>query len=113
MTTKRKMKNDILLAVIILAVAFVAFFAFFVSLSDGTTVNVVIDGETVASYSLSEDREETFKTEWGENILVIKNGEAVMKYADCPDGICVAHRAISRSGETVVCLPHRLVIEIE
>ena len=113
MALQKKIKNDILLAVIILAVAAVAFLGFFLTLSDGTTVNVIIDGEVTASYSLSEDREEVIKTEWGENTLVIENGEARVKYADCPDGICVAHREVSRSGETIVCLPHRLVIEIE
>ena len=35
-----------------------------------------------------------------------------MKEADCPDQICVRHKAISKSGESIVCLPHKVVVEI-
>ena len=42
-----------------------------------------------------------------------KNGEAYVSEADCPDGICAAHRPISHVGETIVCLPHRVVIKVE
>ncbi len=35
-----------------------------------------------------------------------------MKEADCPDKVCVGMRRISKSGETIVCLPHKLVIAI-
>ena len=27
-------------------------------------------------------------------------------------GICVRHRPIDRSGDTIICLPHKLVAEI-
>jgi len=33
--------------------------------------------------------------------------------ADCPDRLCVKQRAISKQGETIVCLPHRLIVKIE
>jgi len=36
-----------------------------------------------------------------------------MLEADCRDGICVDHTPISLNGETIICLPHRLVIEID
>ena len=36
-----------------------------------------------------------------------------MKEADCPDQICRKHKAIDKSGETIVCLPHKVVIEVE
>jgi len=32
--------------------------------------------------------------------------------ADCPDKICVKHTNIKNAGETIICLPHKLVIEI-
>lgn len=32
--------------------------------------------------------------------------------ADCKDQICADHKAIEKSGETIVCLPHKVVIEI-
>ena len=34
------------------------------------------------------------------------------RLASCPDGICAAHKPISREGESIVCLPHRVVITV-
>ncbi len=48
----------------------------------------------------------------GEGILIIKDGEAYMQEADCPNQICVHHSPVSHKGETIVCLPNRVIIEI-
>ena len=48
----------------------------------------------------------------GKCILVISDGKADMESADCPNQICVHHGAISHTGETIVCLPNRVVIEV-
>ena len=47
-----------------------------------------------------------------ENIIEISGGSVRMIYADCPDKICVRTGAISRSGQSIVCAPHRVVITI-
>jgi hypothetical protein len=36
-----------------------------------------------------------------------------MKDADCPDKLCEKTGKISKNGETIVCLPHRVVVEIQ
>ena len=33
--------------------------------------------------------------------------------ADCPDKLCVHQKAIERTNETIVCLPHKVVVEIQ
>ncbi len=48
----------------------------------------------------------------GECVLIIKEGEAYMQEADCPNQICVHHSPVSHKGETIVCLPNRVIIEI-
>ena len=48
----------------------------------------------------------------GTNVMQIKDGKVTMKKADCKDQICADHKAIEKSGETIVCLPHKVVIEI-
>ena len=45
--------------------------------------------------------------------MQIKDGKVTMKEADCRDQICADHKAIEKSGETIVCLPHKVVIEIK
>ena len=53
------------------------------------------------------------QTGHGTNVLVIENGSAYMEEADCPDGYCKRQGTISRVNETIVCLPHKLVAEVE
>ena len=47
------------------------------------------------------------------NTLVIKDEMADMIFADCPDQICVKHAPISNVGETIICLPNKVVVTIE
>ncbi len=80
---------------------------------EGAAVTVLIDGKETASYSLKTPGEYLIHTPDGTNRLVIQDGEAFVKEADCPDGICKHHTPISKVGETVVCLPHKLVFRID
>lgn len=77
-------------------------------------VKVVQDGQTLGVYPLLEDR--TVSLPYGEdhyNLLLISGGEASVSDADCPDGLCIHQRAVSRKGESIICLPHKLVIQVE
>ena len=46
------------------------------------------------------------------NLLSIADGAVRMEAADCRDQICVRHRPVSAGGESIICLPHKLVVEI-
>lgn len=46
------------------------------------------------------------------NLLSVEDGKVCMAASDCRDQICVRHRPVSGSGESIICLPHRLVVEI-
>ncbi len=105
-------KHDfIVIGIIIIAAAAIFAFLYFGN-NGGVYVNVEIDGKTVETFSLSEDRTFVIETENGTNTLVIKDGYASVSEADCPDKICVHHRKINRNGESIICLPHRVVISI-
>ena len=111
----QKSRNDIILAVVIVLIAAAGLLLFVFNREQGSTVSVKVDGIQIASYPLAEDREVPIKTGDNDehiNVLVIKDGKASISEADCPDKICVETRAVSYVGETVVCLPHKLVIEI-
>ena len=76
-------------------------------------VEVAVDGEVVMTLPLSEDTEVTIEgVDGGENLLIIQDGTAKIESASCPDGICVRHYAISRDGESIICLPNRVVVTI-
>ena len=47
------------------------------------------------------------------NVIEVERGRIRMQSADCPDGTCVRTGWISGGVAPIVCLPHRLVIELE
>lgn len=108
-------RNDVLFAGAVLLAALLGWLVFhFVYGKEGARVRVTQDGEVCAEYSLSEDREVRIaeKEAGGSNVLVIKDGRAYVSEADCPDKLCVKQKSISHTGESIVCLPHKLVITI-
>lgn len=80
-----------------------------------TSVIVVKDGEILNRYKIDKNYEKTFEIDLdGEkNKIEIKNGQVRMIEANCHDRLCVKSRPISKSGEMIVCLPHKLYIKIE
>lgn len=78
----------------------------------GQFVKITRNGSVIGEYSLYKDGVITIEGDGGENTLTIKNGKADMSDADCPDKICVSHKPISKTGESIVCLPHKIVVEI-
>jgi len=79
----------------------------------GNLVRITVDGEEYGVYNLEQDQEIPIEID-GEvtNTLVIKDGKADMIEADCPDQICVNTAAIYAENETIVCLPHKVVVEV-
>ena len=111
----RKIKNDIIFIAILLAVVSLVGLAFFIFRDEGDTVTVTVDGAVYAEYSLAENIRLDIRTGDGDsesNVLIIKDGVAYVESATCPDGICASHKPISREGESIVCLPHRVVITV-
>lgn len=104
-------RNDWLLAAGILIVAVVLFCVpIFRGAQNGGSVSVMVDGELFGTYSLGVDQTVDIN---GSNRLVISGGTARMEWADCPDQVCVHHREISLDGESIICLPNRVVLAVE
>lgn len=111
----RTLRNDLILVAVITVIAAIGLFLWNSNRTQGTGVAVYIDGVQTAVYPLSENREVDIITGDEEehlNRLVIRDGTVSVSEANCPDAICVKTRAATYVGETIVCLPHKLVIEI-
>lgn len=78
----------------------------------GGSVEITIDGTLYQSLPLSENTSIELPTKTGRNILTIQDGIADMTDADCPDQLCVKQKPISHTGETLVCLPHKIVVKV-
>ena len=111
---KKKLQNDLILLAVILAAAFAAWGVIKLASPAGKYAVVELDGKTIASYPLDTDTRVSIPSAGDHvNVLVIENGKANVDSADCPDRLCVKQRQISKAGETIICLPHKLIIRIE
>ena len=78
----------------------------------GGEVQVRVAGEIIGTYQLNKDQTITIEGVGGSNLLVIENGTAAITEADCPDALCVNMGKINRAGQSIVCLPHQVVVEV-
>ena len=78
-------------------------------------VRVTVDGKGYGTYPLSKDDTIEIKNVDGDvtNTLVIKDGVADVTAADCPDHLCVKQKAISKEGESIICLPNKVVVTVK
>ena len=107
---RRRIRYDVLLiAAVLLAAAALALAVR--PGGPGAQVLVLRDGEELGRYPLGEDRTLTIgEAEY--NVLEIRNGRAAVTDANCGDHTCIRTGAVSRAGERIICLPHRLEIRI-
>ena len=109
----RSHRNDILLAAVLLLLG--GALALFLRLTRqaGGTVSVQMAGKVVMELPLDEDRSLVLGEGEHTNTLIIKDGKARVAEATCPDGLCVGQGTVQYAGESIVCLPHRLVITVQ
>lgn len=123
-------KNDFILIGIVLIIALGIFLGYRVITGSGNggTVLISTGGTEYARLSLKDNgtyiikaseplkkissEEELKNISAPFNILTINDGVAYMKEASCPDLLCVHQAKISKTGEQIVCLPNKIVVEI-
>ena len=102
-------RRDLMLILSLVSIAAILSIILALTSRDGGYIKVEINGKEIARYSLDEDGEYPI----GEgNVLAIEDGEAYMKYADCPDGTCVRTGRISKRGQTIICLPNKVAVTV-
>ena len=109
-----KLKKDIILLLGIILAAFLLWLIPYLLNKDASAmVTVYQNGHEIGKYPLGKEQTISIPSgEGGYNLLFISGGEASISDADCPDGLCVRQRAVDRNGESIICLPHKLVIQI-
>ena len=93
-------------------VAFIAMLLIKVFQKTGYNVEVRVDGKVVKELPLDKDTSYVCETYMGVNTVLIEGGEVHVTDADCPDKICEDYKPISKVGEAIICLPHKLVVEV-
>ena len=84
--------------------------SFFVGKQEAGQVVVKVSGVLEGTYSLKEEQNIAINDT---NVFEIKDEEVKMISATCPDQHCVHQKAISKNGESIICLPNKVVVEIK
>ena len=102
-----------------LLIAAAAGSAAFLLLRDGRTEHPVaritrggVLLEEIELDTVSESYSFVLEDSLGSNTVLVEHGRIRVSAADCPDQVCVNQGFISDGTVTIVCLPHRLIVEI-
>jgi len=114
---------DIIIVCSLILLSFLPFFIFQEVQKGKATENAVnvavisVNNKEVKRIALDESKEPIIfdiKDEDGDvNTIEVVSGKIRIKAANCNDQVCIRTGFISKPGETIVCLPHKLIIEIQ
>ena len=106
--------------IIIFAAIFVICCAAFLCITNfgkaGTVAKIYVDGEIYEEINLdavTKPYDIKIETKYGKNTVHVEHGAISVTEADCDDLICIEQGSIDKEGSPIICMPHRLVIEIE
>ena len=110
----KKHKKDLLLIVIILAIAAVGFTVnYYIQKKPAAQLEITVDGKVIELLDLNKDTEMTIGG-WngGTNHLIIQDGMAWVDEATCPDKVCIHQGKVTMNRQMIVCLPNRMVATV-
>lgn len=82
---------------------------------NGTGVEIELDGVPYAKYKFSQInsvKSIEIRSKYGYNVIDISKDGVRISDADCSDRACVRQGLITKQNQSIICLPHRLVIRI-
>lgn len=111
----KKRRNEIILVIGILLMALLSFaLVRYKAAGSSTKIEVSVESQVFASYSIDQEVDEVITGhDGGTNHLIIKNGNVTITEASCPDKVCVRQGNIKESGQTLVCLPNKVIVTIK
>ena len=80
--------------------------------TSGQKIKIEVNGQPYAVYSLAENQTIEITEHGHTNKITIKDGTVQMTYSDCKNQICVNDGQISKTNQSIVCLPNKVMVEI-
>lgn len=129
-------KADIILGFFLILLCLGSFLLVGTAGGGGQTVTVTVDGKLYGTYDLDQDQSIEIEqsgqspqpgadsaghagnTDHADsaghagNVIEIRNGTVRMASATCANQVCVEQGSISRTNQTIVCLPNRVLITL-
>ena len=103
-----KTKMWILIIAVMLMIS-IGFSIWFLWPREAQSAEVYSDGQLLFTLDLRIDQVKTVQSQFGTNVITVKDGRIAVTQADCPDHYCM-DRGFCSGGAQIVCLPNRLVI---
>ena len=107
----KKLRVDLILIAALLLLSGVLYLVLRAGRQEGGVAVVRVNGVETERHSLSVNG--TFPLNGGRNILVIRDGQAWLSEANCPDLLCVKQGRIHYTGQVITCLPNRVTVTVE
>lgn len=89
---------------------------FFQKKEEDLTATIHLNGEKIETIDLSKVKEPYQKEiqcpQGGSNVIEVRHNAIGIIEADCPDKLCQKQGFLDQTALPIVCLPHRLVIEV-
>lgn len=110
----KRVRNDCILILIIILLAGGFWLIQYLNAGQKEAVlQIYQNGELIGEYELSQPQTiPVTGIDDSYNLVLIEDGMVRVTDADCPDQLCMKQRSISRNGESIICLPHKLVLQI-
>lgn len=105
---------DFILIIMLMLASFFPLLFFIHTNTSGHVAQLRVNNHLIKTFDLRKNQVFTYfnKADGDSNKIEVRDGQIAIVDANCDDQICVRKGFISKTGQTIVCLPHRLVIEI-
>ncbi len=107
-------KGDIFLFIFIVIIGLASFFLVSKStINKGVKASIFINQKLYGKYSLEEDEILNINNNGKKNKIKIVKGKIGIIDSNCENKNCIKEGYKFKENETIVCLPHKLIINIE
>lgn len=106
-----KKADIVFITFLIIAISVSIFYIYTSNNFEKENIVIEVNGEIFGTFDLSKNQEiEINSLNGGENIAIIHDRIVSMKYANCPDQICIHQPAIESNFGVIVCLPNQVLL---
>lgn len=108
----KKYKIDFIIIIFFVLMAVISIALFYLNKEEGEYVEVIVNKEIKDIFPLDENKQYTILDGKNINKIKIEDGKVWVTDASCPDKLCVKQGKIDKDGQSVICLPNKVVIKI-
>lgn len=107
-----KKRDIILIAIIAIVIGQLIIINKFVNSEKADKVLVYFNNKLYQECSINDTKTISIKSGGVDSVISIHDKGVEMTHANCPDKVCVKTGFINKSGQSIVCIPHKINIKI-